>query len=213
MKNHRPILLLLCMLYGAPLLARGGSCPPSVAKVYPDITEECVCGKTLANLVATPPSALRVIAVCNLRTWINSDMGLVQKPIDLAVTRISLNNYDTEGNVPYGEIYFTGTMTIEGVLEYDPGPAGEYWFTPSQRVVSQSSPLLSDLLARFKFRDESPLQKLPAPRRLVKGGCFAANATIEMNGLSLVIGDSDEAGAYPVTFRVIRSSGFRSCRR
>lgn len=55
------------------------------------------------------------------------------------------------------------------------------------------------------------MRRFPVPRTLRNSDCFTANATIEIVGIRLLIGETDEAGAYPVNFKVVDISGFKKC--
>jgi hypothetical protein len=183
--------------------ASADRCSTRIPRAFAEANDPtCVCGKALKNIVATVPPTLRLVAACGLR-WPGGE------PIDISARRITLDAYSS-GNIPYGVFFFEGRMTIEGKLRYEPGPAGYYWFEPRPALLARRTPL-SLLLATLQFEDERELERLPIPRRLRDRNCLFADATLRVDGIRLVIADTDEQGPFPFVYKVLHASTFRAC--
>jgi hypothetical protein len=162
----------------------------------------CHCGKALKNVVATLPPALTLVAACAVR-WSNEDQ------IDIATKRITLDEYSS-GNLPLGEFFLSGRLTLRGSLLYEPGPAGEYWFYPERPLIVKRTPLANEL-GGFKLAGDREPTALAIPARLQGKECLNADVKLQIDGVRLLIGQSGEAGAYPITYKVLHTSGFRVC--
>ena len=162
----------------------------------------CVCGNSLRNLEATPPNQLKIAAACNLR-WPGG------KTIDLTRQKTSLDRY-TNGNLPFGHIFLLGEARLHGELRYEPGNAGDFWFSPRSLLVRQEK-AWSPELRMLKFIGEDLMVKFRVPAGFRKIDCFTANATIVVNGLRVLIGETDEAGAYPIEYKVTSVTDFKGC--
>jgi hypothetical protein len=147
---------------------------------------------------------MKLVAACGLR-WSNG------KPINLARQKISLNQF-TNGDIPQGEVFVTGRVKMSGQFLYEPGNAGDAWFTPRPALVARRFAALSDVLSELKFAGEPEISQFSIPRYWHNTGCFTANAVIEVDGMRLLLGGNDEAGAYPLKFKVLRLTGFQKCR-
>lgn len=182
------------------------SCAKFINAVAPSSSPEaCVCDESLRNLQASFPIPMKIVAACGLR-WSN-DM-----PISLARQKISLDQF-TNGDIPQGEVFVTGRVKMSGQFFYEPGNAGDAWFTPRPALVARRFAALSDVLTELKIAGESEISQLGIPRYWRSTGCFTANAVIEVDGMRVLLGGNDEAGAYPLKFKVLRLSGFQKCRR
>ncbi len=199
---------LLCVTIAAtyavlPMVAKATPCSSEVLKAFsePAKSQGCECGRVLKNITATVPSSLTLVAAC----WLRSD----NKPIDLTKTKVTFDSY-TDGWIPDGALLLSGKLTLRGLLRVDDGPAGTYWFDPQPGLIAQKTPL-STQLGTLKFEDERGFQKLRIPKRLQKTNCLIADATLEVTNINLRIGDTDQDGARPVRYRVLKAGNFRRC--
>ena len=162
-----------------------------------------MCGKALHNLQATFPPPLKVVAACSLQ-WSNGEQ------INLSRQKVSLDQY-TNGDIPQGAVFVTGSVRLSGHFRYEPGDSGDAWFTPRPALIEKHHKALAAKVSSFKFFGDAEMGKfrVPLPRR--KSDCLTSKVTIEIDGIRLIIGQSDEAGAYPINFKVVERSGFKKC--
>lgn len=133
------------------------------------------------------------------------------KTVDLTRQKTSLDRY-TNGNLPFGYIFLLGEARLQGELRYEPGNAGDFWFSPRPLLVRHEkawSPELRTL--KFIGEDQDLMVKFRVPAGFHKINCFTANATIVVNGLRVLIGETDEAGAYPIEYKVVSVTDFKGC--
>ena len=156
----------------------------------------------MRNLEAPPPNRLKMAAACNLR-WPGG------KTIDLTRQKTSLDRY-TNGDLPFGYIFLMGETRLHGELRYKPGNAGDFWFSPRPLLVRHEK-AWSPELRTLKFIGEDLMVKFRVPAHFRNIDCFTANAMIVVNGLRVLIGETDEAGAYPIEYKVVSVKDFRGC--
>jgi hypothetical protein len=164
----------------------------------------CQCGSKVDNAVITLKKPFRLQAVCSLR-WARASGDSV---VDLSAERITFDSF-TNGDHPVGELLLIGNATLQGTLRFDPGPAGEYWFTLNHSLGVRGPAEL--LLGEFKLSRKHSPSELRVPTSLRSADCWMADATLDVSNIWLVIGDSDEAGAYPSSYKVLSIAGHRSC--
>jgi hypothetical protein len=203
------IALIACLTH-LPQAGAAESCPVSATKYLkqfdPTISiDGFYCGKNLANLQATLPKPLTVVAVGGLR-WQHHNVIV----IDLSRQKVSLDDY-TNGDLPQGEIFIGGRIQRSGTLRYEPGITADAWFSPQPALISPEHNALAAELSTFKFMEGPDVAKFGFSQSLLNSECFTANVTIEIDGIHLVLGDTDEAGAYPIDFRVLKVSGVKKC--
>jgi len=147
---------------------------------------------------------MKIVAACDLR-WANG------KQIDLSRQKVSLDRY-TDGDIPDGEVFITGSARLSGYFSYEPGNSGDAWFAPRPPFIALNHKALAAKLNSFKFIGaDNVIRRFRVPRNLRNSNCFTANATIEIDGIRLLIGETDEAGAYPIKFKVVDIYGFKKC--
>lgn len=203
------IALIACLTY-LPRAGAAESCPASATKYLKQFgttmaTDGFYCGKELANLQATLPKPLKVVAASRLR-W--QDRNVIV--IDLSRQKVSLDDY-TNGDLPQGEIFIGGRIQRSGTLRYEPGITADAWFSPQPALISPEHKALAAQLGTFNFIGSRDLAKFGFSQPLLNSDCFTANATIEIDGIHLVLGETDEAGAYPINFKVLKVSGLKKC--
>ena len=132
------------------------------------------------------------------------------REIDLKRQKVSLDHY-TNGDIPHGQIFIGGRIRLSGVLAYEPGNSGDAWFFPQPALISPQYKALAAELRSLKFIGDRSLAKFGFSQSLLSSNCFRANANIEIDGISLLIGETDEAGAYPIFFNVLNVSGVKKC--
>lgn len=167
----------------------------------------CWCGKDLSHITASLATQFKLVRACGLE-WQAGCGGKCN--IDLAHTQISLDRYKN-GNLPHGEFLLSGSATLTGTLDYSPGPAGDIWFTVNGSPITTSGTVLSELVSELKLYADHPADKFHVPS-VFQTGCWSATATIHVGNIRLLIGDTDEAGAYPSTYEVISTSDFKAHR-
>lgn len=136
-------------------------------------------------------------AVCDLR-WVGR---VSTQPIDLQVSTVSLDSY-TDGNLPFGQILLTGRSTLKGGLTYNPGNAGDLWFEPEGHPIASPGTAFSNTVGQLKLARPYARAEFHVPKALWNY-CWSAKATIRATNIWVIIGDNDEAGAYPAQYRVI----------
>lgn len=198
---------LLVFIAASVVFSSQATAAPPCAKYadqlgYSFAPEECVCGKSLRNLDATLPPQMKIVAACGLR-W---PLG---KMIDLTRQKVSLDRY-SDGNLPFGYILLVGKVQLHGQLRYEPGNAGDFWFTPTPPLLPRQKAWSAELYT-LKFIGDDLMAKFRVPANLRNTACTAAKATIAFNSIRVLIGETDEAGAYPIEYKVVRMSRFKSC--
>jgi hypothetical protein len=188
------------LLAAALVAVASDQCPrlPSFPQYGGDLSPQgCVCGAALGNLRVSLSKSFKVGAACRLH-W---PRPTVDEPIDLKVTRTSLDDYAADGNLPLGDILLSGNSTLAGVLVYNPGDAGKLWFTPRHNIAVPGTAFSMQVRSLKLSRQYSPdeFQVPPALRK----SCWSATATISIENVWVTIGGGDSAGAYPVRYKVI----------
>lgn len=130
--------------------------------------------------------------------------------IDLAHTRFSLEDSPPSWRLS-GRILLKGQAELAGTINYNPGPAGSLWFGPDTAPIAPPKSAIAFYVAELKLPtdDENhapPQYRVPASAR---GTCWSAIARIRVKGIDILLGDSDEAGAYPVQYMVVSTSHFK----
>lgn len=188
-----------------PRLSSAATCPSSLYKTFSlDGYERCQCGGSLKNITITLPPSLTLAGACGLY------LPPSNEPINLEKTKVTFDDY-TDGWIPFGRILILGKVTLKGVLRIEEGPAGTYWFYPKPRIVPKKT-ALSEQIATIEFEDEKEFKKLNIPKRLQSESCLMVDATMEADNLHILIGDTDEAGARPVRYRLIEAGNYRLCK-
>ena len=200
----KPIFALLTMAFvGSSFAAADPTCSGVISlfeSVDPSEFEGCVCDRRLANLHAPLRSPFRVAAACRFQWGVG-------RPIDLGRERVRLDRY-TNGNYPSGVLFITGEARLDGILLYEPGPAGEFWFSPDVPLLNNNKqrPGLPDM----KFTEEPPPGlRIPIPFR--DKNCWQSKVTLSVKGIRAVLWDNDEAGSWPAVYRVQRAREFTLC--
>lgn len=200
-------VVMACLIQTLPA-ASAEPCPVSATKYMKQFDptgpiDGFYCGRELTNLEATLPNPLKVVAVGGLQ-WAD------HREIDLSRQKVSLDHY-TNGDVPHGEIFIGGRVRLSGILEYEPGPAGDAWFIPQPALISPQNKALAAELSSIKILDGRDLSKFGFPQSLLDSDCFNANVAVEIDGIRVLIGETDEAGAYPINIKVLNVSGAKKC--
>lgn len=132
------------------------------------------------------------------------------EPIDFVHTRFSLEN-PPSGWYLNGRILLKGQAELTGTVNYDPGPAGGLRFGPDTAPIAPPESAIASYAAELKLPTDDgnhapPQYRVPAS---VRGTCWSAIARIRVKGIDILLGDSDEAGAYPVQYVVVSTSHFK----
>gem|GEM_PF-4768887 len=179
--------------------------PPRSQYNPPDAsTEGCQCGSGLKNVVITIKSPFRLQAACNLR-WVTHDG---YRPVNLSSERVTFDSY-TNGDLPHGELLLVGEARLPGTLRYEPGPGGEFWFALNHSVGVRGP--VEGLLGGFKLYKEHSPSELRVPTSLRRAECWTADAMLEVSNIWLLVGGTDEAGAYPSKYKILGVGGHRPC--
>ena len=160
----------------------------------------CNCGSELSNLEITPPRGLRVDAAC-LRDAFTGHW------IDLKKEKVSLDYYDKNGNLPMGEIYLSGQMTLKGSASMEPSDAGELSF--STKCNMPNEPAFLTNFCEFKLGSDADYKKLggPKPRYTTDGKmCWYNNVTLKIINPVVSLNDSDGQGTYPSNIVVLKKT-------
>ena len=165
----------------------------------------CNCGDELKNLEITIPQGMEIMSVC-----LSDAFSSPPKLIDLTKEKISLDKY-TNGNMPYGTISLKGELIINGEIQVDRGPSSDYIFLPKWGG-SKLNTAFGDQLSIFKFVNDDLNAAFRVDEDLMMKGCSYANATIKFNGIRVLIGETDQQGAYPIGTKVINISEYNPCK-
>ncbi|MFL6604004.1 MAG: hypothetical protein ACJ8R9_22115 [Steroidobacteraceae bacterium] len=157
----------------------------------------------MKNLKVVLPVGTKLVGACSLRR-------LNGQRIDLSKGAISLDEYDEQGNLPFGEIFLAGKLEISGTVSVEPGPAGDVWFVPKWGFSRKRSPFSVEM-AEFKFETETENVAFRVDERLRSRECSIATAKIRVRGFRIEIGESDEAGTYPLRTEVLEISPYKDC--
>jgi hypothetical protein len=180
--------------------------PPFSSTASP---EGCVCGAPLRNLDVTLSSGFEVLAACNL--W----RPQRESYADLLTERVSLDD-TVNGWYLFGQILLRGSATLSGYVTYQPGDSGELWFSPSGEVVAPRGTAFGRAVAELKLSrayllaSYSP-DELDVPPDLRESACWTAQATIRVDDIWVLLGESDSDGAYPVKYTVVSVKDLRQC--
>lgn len=166
-------------------------------------TEGCVCDSRLSNLYAPLKHPFRVVAACSFQA------GSSVREIDLGREKVYLDRFGDDGTFPNGWFYATGEMRLSGILKYEPGPAGEYWFEPDTNLLHGKPNREGQRpnLPTFKFNHAPPGLRIPTGLR--EGLCWHAKATLQVKGLHVIFWDNDSNGVWPDTYRLLDARDFK----
>lgn len=159
--------------------------------------DACICDRKLKNLHANLVAPFHIVAACNLK-WSSG------KPINLATQQIQLFQ-DTNGEYPVGTLLVSGSATFNGFLENNELGAVS---------VRLNKPLLRNGSASFFYRlnvDELP-RNLSIPKKVSNLSCLEGRASLTVNGLRIVMGETDEAGVWPLEHKFRTASLDKACR-
>lgn len=158
--------------------------------------EGCVCDSKLGNLQARFVPPFRIVAACNLK-WRSG------KPINLATQQIKLHQL-TDGDYPLGTIFVSGAATFHGVLRHN--EMGAVFVRLNKSFLRDGSvPLFYQLNV-----DELPRNVL-IPKQLGNASCLEGRASLIVKGLRIVMGESDEAGVWPLQHDFLKASLEKNC--
>ena len=169
-------------------------------------TASCSCGATLTHVTASLVKDFKLVAACGLE-WRPGCGG--QCDIDLTRTQISLDDYNKSGNLPHGEFFLRGSATLTGTLNFSPGPAGDVWFSPKENHIASPGTVLANMVGVLKLYADNPNDRFRVPPAF-QSQCWSAIATIYVKDIRLLIGETDEAGAYPLAYELISISRFKA---
>lgn len=178
------------------------SLPRYIAKELPK--NGCTCGPLLRNLKFTPPTGMNLVAACGLQ-WAS-----MNREIDLRRESVSLDAF-TDGDLPYGIIYLDGSGVRAGNALVEPMNSGELWFHPKPGFSNRGLPL-GDQMSELKFSSNSDYAAFRVNEKVLNSDCSSARARIRIRGLRIVIGETDEAGSYPLVTRVLKISKYKDCK-
>jgi hypothetical protein len=199
-KLQRAIVSIIVIL-GTVQLSYSDECSSEVVSKFgvEDSKSECVCGSELKSIAITLPSGLKLVGACRLRT-------IKGKPIDLRKSKITYDNY-VDGNYPDGMLLIGGDIKMSGnVVSQD----GGIYFEPN-RPVGEKKYLITKLLGqRFYFPDGLSGKKFSAPNAFGED-CAMKGANVEVNGIRLVLADTDNEGSYALKYKLKFTGGMKKC--
>ncbi len=206
------IALFLIALFhvGAPLPAQAA--PPPCARLEEALMRlgdpdpaECLEGKALANVHATPPKGLKLGAVRGLYV----DDGGRYADIDPRHAPVDLDRPDAAGNPPAGAVFLLGTPRWKGRLRHEPGNGWTLAFLPDRRSGDATSPLRRAFATIVLDREDGTLPVVPPTTFGTE--CWEATATARFVDFSVVLGEGELAGVRPVAFHLSDVRDFRAC--
>jgi hypothetical protein len=196
------IIILSCLIVSSQVFSRDDTCP-TIPSYYD--SEHCNCGEQLNNLEVTLPKGLKVLSSC----LYDYSRPVPERRIDLSKETVSLNEYKN-GEIPEGTLYLTANLIISGEIYYEPGQSGDYWFLPRWNFRERTP--INDLLGDFKFLDDDLPLNIKIEKSMVDSECLKASARIKINGLRILIGQSDEAGTYPFKTKILSIGKYKPCK-
>ena len=157
----------------------------------------CNCGSELSNLQITPPRGLRVKAAC-----LSNSSG---RSIDLNKEKISLDYYDKNGNMPMGEIYLTGQLTLTGSATMEPSNAGELEFYTKCDMTDE--PVFLGNFCEFKLGSDADYKKLGGPKPSFKESMMCWSNKVTLKVIDPVVNLNDQStGTYPSNITVLKKT-------
>jgi hypothetical protein len=111
----------------------------------------------------------------------------------------------------YGAVHVTGKLHASGTLRFEPNDGGNLEFRPDREALQGRGRFFKTNFERIKLDEAQPAMKVAPPQSLAKADCWQANATAELSGFSILIGDTSGAGAYARQARITQVSGFTKC--
>ena len=169
---------------------------------------ECVCGSVLdRQIAATLTGDLRIEAVCDLHLRPQSGG---RTPIDLNARSVNFDHVGVGEEYVYGFVLLKGKQRLTGRLSYQPGPSGDLWFQVAGAPIAACNTTLGRELSTLKLIEPSQglTEAYNVPQSLRDAPCWTADAVIEVESIWLLIGDTDEAGAYPSKHTAISVTKF-----
>lgn len=156
----------------------------ATANLGADELMRCTCGKGAARLPMSAPPGMKLVASCGQKH---------------------------ESGDWYGGFYFAGSYVQSGTVTREFNDifgdilsfAGQKSF-PHQQFLSEAQ------LLKF-WDDPTAIKKFRAPRPTQKNGCWSARAKIEVQVLYVLAGGADQAGSYPLRYRVLNLGKYRPC--
>lgn len=201
MKRFTIITFLFLAVANTDAYAKDNKCADLSAKLskYWNRPVPCYCGAALSNLEITPPRGLRVEAVCGLR----DETG---RWIDLEKEKASLDHFKN-GNLPDGEVYLSGQITLTGSAGMEPSNSGTLAF--GSECDMQKEPVFQKkFFCEFKLGSDADYKKLggPKPYNDKEFKCWRMNVTIKVIDPVVSLGDTDSAGTYPRNIVVLKKT-------
>jgi hypothetical protein len=163
----------------------------------------CNCGPALSRLTVTLPKGLSVSAACGLRK------STASRDIDLTKESLNMDGYDPSGDYPSGILYLSGMTTLSGSVRVEPGNSGELWFR-ADLPITNSRTVFALLLQEFKI-EEKDYGKFGVTVDLLAKECSIAKAKARFQDFRVVLGETDEAGVYPLSVKVLQLKTFKKC--
>lgn len=210
MKTSAYLLAVSFSIFSVPSLAAPERCKElsETLSASQQSSVVCHCGDELSKLEVTLPKGTHLEAVCGL-TSIDPNTG-AGKQIDLNKFNMSLDRYDSSGNLPLGHIYLKGEMVLTGEVKIEPSDAGTVWFYPDNLDFPKKS-VFTDKFGVIKIVNEDDYKNLRATKFLSQGGCWFAKAKIRVIGVEVNLSDTDYEGVYPGKVEVLQVAPFNSC--
>lgn len=171
-------------------------------------SSQCVCGSIVGEKVkATLTGQMKLEAVCDLHT--RPRVGGLEA-VDLTSRSVNLDHVGVGEEWVYGLILLSGRQRLTGRLSYQPGPAGDLWFQVTGAPIAACNTMLSRELATLKLivPEQGLASAYDVPESLRDAQCWNADAVIDVDSIWLLIGDTDEAGAYPSTHVSVSVTNF-----
>lgn len=201
MERLATAVLLLLAAIGAEANPKGNKCATLSAELSKSWERPvpCYCGNELSNLEVTPPRGLRVEAVCGLRD--TSDRW-----IDLAKKKASLDYYDKDGGMPYGEIYLSGQIILTGLAGMEPSNSGDLSF--ATKCDMPQEPAFLRKFCEFKLGSDADYKKLSGPKPTYdkEFKCWRENVTLKIIDPMVSLGETDSSGTYPRNIVVLKKT-------
>jgi hypothetical protein len=194
--------LIFLVTIGTVAYSKDNKCAALLAELSKSHGESvlCNCGSALSNLQITPPRGLRVDAAC-LRGASSGSW------IDLKKEKVSLDYYDKNGNMPMGEIYLSGQITLTGSASMKPGEGGDLYFGTKCNIPDEPAFLRN--FCQFRLERDADYKKLgvPKPRYTTDGMmCWFNKVTLNIINPVVILNDSEGAGTYPNNIVVLKKT-------
>ena len=101
---------------------------------------------------------------------------------------------------------------MAGVLRFEPSDGGDLFFLPAVPVDMPRSTIEASFRV-FTLVPQGKHATYSIDKAVLAMGCAEARAEVVVKELRVIVNDSEEAGAYPTSMDLLRTSPYKPCTR